>query len=385
MDTPTPNKTAALWGIGFRPFFLLAALAGTGLLSFWLYAFVASPLPQITPNWHAHEMLYGFGAAVLAGFILTSTQNWSGIRGVHGTPLKGLAVLWLVGRMAMLSPQPWLAAVDILFFPALLVALWPYLTAENQKRNRVFILFFSLQITGNLLYHLESFVPEWAMARWGLYLALHIYLLMIMVIGGRIIPAFTRNSVENARLQSWPWVEKAGFALVAVWLVADGFATHHPLTQWIALAAAVAQLIRWWGWHPWQTRHNPILWMLPVGYGWLILGLVLYGIPAPFSPPVSVATHAFTAGAMGVMMYAMMTRVGLGHTGRVIRASKLMVVGYALINLAALLRVFIPWLKPAHTMTGILVAGVCWSLAFILYLWEYTPYLTQPRPDGKEG
>ncbi|MEZ0368450.1 MAG: NnrS family protein [Candidatus Sericytochromatia bacterium] len=379
-----PFADRAIWALGFRPFFLLGALAGSGLLGLWLYVLSGHALAGISPLWHAHEMLFGFSTAVLAGFLLTATQNWSGIRGLHGARLIALAGLWLAGRLAMLTPWPGLALVDLLFLPALMLGLWPYLSGPQQKRNRVMLVFFALLSAANGLYHAEMLLGL-AWARQGLYLALDVFLMLISLIGGRIIPAFTRNAVPDARIDSWPWLEKTGFALMGAWLLAELFAQGQAWTRWLALAAAAAQLLRWLGWHPWQTRREPILWILPLGYAWLIFGLLLRGLPPALAPALPAATHALTAGAMGVLMYAMLTRVGLGHTGRPIKASILMLTGYALINAAAALRVLVPWLLPALSAQGMLVAGLCWSLAFGLYLWEYTPYLSQPRPDGKPG
>ena len=386
--SPEGPKTAepAVWALGFRPFFLLAGCAGALLLGLWLYVFAGHTLTTITPLWHAHEMLYGFGTAVVAGFLLTSTQSWSGQRGVHGPRLMTLAGLWLAGRLVLLGPWPWLAAaVDLLFLPVLLMMLWPYLSAASQKRNRVFLVLFGLQMLGNALYHLELLGVGPALARSGIYLAMHVFLLMIMVIAGRVIPVFTRNAVPGARLESWPWLEKASFALAAAWLLAELIWPQAEAARWLALAVAASQALRLFGWHPWQTRRNPMLWILPLGYAWLVLGFLLRGLPAAIAPPLSVATHAFTTGTMGVMIYGMMTRVSLGHTGRVIKASRRMLAGYALINLAALLRVFVPWLLPAGYRHGLLCAGLLWIIAFGLYVWECAPMLLAPRPDGKAG
>lgn len=377
---------APVWALGFRPFFLLGGLAGCGLLSLWLWVLTGHALTQITPLWHAHEMLYGFGTAVVAGFLLTASQNWTGMRGVHGRRLAILAALWFSGRLAMAAPWPWLsAALDLLFLPALLLALWPYLSLEKQKRNRVFLVLFGLQILGNLLYHLEQLGSGLLTARAGVYLAMHVYLLMILVIGGRVIPAFTRNAVSGARVTSWPWLEKLGFGLALAWLLSELLWPASEPGRWLALVTGFSQFGRLLGWRPWQTWRNPLLLILPVGYGWLVAGFILRGLPLAWGPPVSAATHAFSAGAMGVMMYGMMTRVSLGHTGRTLTASRRMIVGYLAVNLAALLRVGVPWLLPAYYQQGLIAAGLLWTLAFGLYVWECAPILLAPRPDGKEG
>lgn len=379
------RPTAAIWALGFRPFFLLGGLAAVVLLALWVSAFSGHGPVGLTPLWHAHEMVFGFGGAIAAGFLLTASQTWSGQRGVHGPRLMLLSGLWLAGRLAMLSPWPLLAAgLDLLFLPALLVALWPYLGLATQKRNRVFLALFGLQLIANCLYHVEQLGGP-VLARSGIYLALHLYLLMILVIGGRVIPAFTRNAVPGARISTWPWLEKAGFGLVLSWLLAELLLPGAGFGPWLALAAGASQLLRLLGWRPWQSWRNPLLLILPLGYAWLALGLLLRGLPTPYAPPVSAATHAFSAGAMGVMMHGMMTRVSLGHTGRPLQASALMSAGYLALNLAALLRVFVPWLLPQAYLPALVTAGLLWTLAFALYVWECAPYLLQPRPDGKSG
>lgn len=375
-----------LWALGFRPFFLFGACAAVILMALWLWVLNGHPLQTITPLWHAHEMIFGFGTAIAAGFLLTASQNWSGIRGVHGTHLLTLTALWLSGRIVLLLPWPWLAAgVDLLFLPLLFVRLWPYLSTEKQKRNRVFLGLFGLQFIGNLLYHLELIGTGLTLARPGLYLALHVFLLMIVVIGGRVIPAFTRNAIPNAHVTSWPWLEKTGFALALGWLLAELIWPNSQPGRWLALVTALAQGLRLWGWRPWQTWRNPLLLILPTGYAWLVVGFLLRGLPLTWAPPLSAATHAFTAGALGVMMHGMMTRVSLGHTGRTLKASHSMVIGYLLLNLGALLRVGVPWLLPSWSLQGMLWAGLLWIIAFGLYIRECTPLLISPRPDGKAG
>lgn len=383
---PMTARSAPLWALGFRPFFLLGGSAAALLLTLWLWVLSGHALAPLTPLWHAHEMLFGFGAAIAAGFLLTASQNWSGIRGIHGRRLQALAGLWLAGRFALLLPWPALAAgLDLLFLPALLLGLWPYLSLKKQKRNRVFLVLFGLLTTGNLLYHLELTGLGPSLARAGIYLALHVFLLMMLVIAGRVIPAFTRNAMPDARVASWPWLEKTGFALAGLWLVSELFWPQSGPGRWLALIVGLSQLLRLLGWRPWQTWRNPLLLILPTGYAWLVIGFVLRGLPPAWAPPLSVATHTFTAGAMGVLMHGMMTRVSLGHTGRPLKASPLMAAGYLLLNLAAALRVGVPWLLPAQSQHGLLGAGSLWVLAFGLYLRECAPMLLSPRPDGKAG
>jgi uncharacterized protein involved in response to NO len=331
-------------------------------------------------------MLLGFGSAIAAGFLLTASQNWSGIRGVHGARLQILVALWFAGRLALLLPWPWLAAgLDLLFLPVLLFSLWPYLGSVQQKRNRIFLVLFGLQILGNGLYHLEAVGSGLHFARNGIYLIMHVFLLMIVVIGGRVIPGFTRNAIPGAKVSSWPWLEKASLGLAALWLITELIWPVSAAGRALALVTGLVHLLRLIGWRPWQAWHNPLLLILPTGYAWMVIGFLLRGLPAAWAPALPTATHAFTAGAMGVMMHGMVTRVSLGHTGRPLKASKAMIAGYIALNLGAIVRVGIPWLLPSHYQHGLLCAGLLWVLAFGLYVWECAPILIAPRPDGREG
>lgn len=369
--------TAPLWRIAFRPFFALGSLAAILLIGVWLLVLSGKfPLP-LSPLWHAHEMLYGFGSAILCGFLLTAIQNWTQQRSLYGPRLQLLALVWFIGRIGAFLPWPLLTALlDLSFFVVFLGFLHPYLKSSQQKRNRIFYGLIGLMISANLLYHLQM-LGWMESARQGIYLALHVYLVMCMLIGGRIIPAFIRGAMTNARIHSWPWLEKTVFALSALWLVSETFTP-----QWaapIALLAGLAHLIRWIGWHPWQTYSRPILWVLPLGYAWLIVGLLLRSSLGYTSQ----IAHIFTIGVISGLMHAMLTRVSLGHTGRTIQTSPLALSGYLLLQAAIVLRVFLPQVAPQLYQTAMMLAGLSWILAFALYLIEYLPLLLQPRPDGR--
>jgi len=374
----TESPSSPFWRIAFRPFFALGALAAVLLMGAWLLVLSGHFPLALSPLWHAHEMLYGFASAILCGFLLTAIQNWSGMRSLHGRRLQVLAGVWLLGRLGAFTPWPVLAALlDLAFFPLFLFFLHPYLALPKQKRNRIFYLLLGLMTLGNLLYHVQMLGWTANSARTGIYLALHLYLAMCMLIGGRIIPAFTRGAVENARITQWPWLEKTVFGLSALWLLAEALTP-----QWagpVALAAGLAHLLRWLGWHPWQTWRKPILWVLPLGYAWLIAGLLLRSTLGY----TSLVTHVFAIGVVGGLMHGMLTRVSLGHTGREIQTSGLALAGYLLLQLAVVVRAFGPGLSPALYIQTMLVAGLAWMLVFGLYLFEYLPLLRQPRPDGR--
>ncbi|MBF2054754.1 MAG: NnrS family protein [Candidatus Sericytochromatia bacterium] len=378
LPVPENKAPAPLWRIAFRPFFALGALAAVLLMGVWLLALSGHFPLALSPLWHAHEMLYGFGSAILCGFLLTAIQNWSGQRSLHGRRLQLLAGVWLLGRLGAFAPWPLLTALlDLAFFPLFLLFLHPYLALPKQKRNRIFYGLLSLMTLGNLLYHVQMLGWSENTARSGIYLALHLYLAMCMLIGGRIIPAFTRGAVENARISQWPALEKTVFGLSALWLASEAL-----LPAWagvFALLAGLAHLVRWLGWRPWQTWRKPILWVLPLGYAWLITGLLLRA-GLGYS---STITHLFTVGVVGGLMHAMLTRVSLGHTGRTILTTGLGLSGYLLLQLAIVLRAFGPTLSPALYLQLMLAAGLAWMLVFGLYLFEYLPLLVRPRPDGR--
>lgn len=371
-------KSEAIWRIAFRPFFALGALAAVLLMGIWLLAFTGHLPRAFSPLWHAHEMLYGFGSAVLCGFLLTAIQNWTGQRSLHGDSLKLLVGVWLLGRVGAFSPWPTLSAVlDLAFFPLVVFFLHPYLTLAKQQRNRVFYVLLGLMISGNLLYHLQMLGLSSNTARTGVYLALHLYLTLCMLIGGRIIPAFTRGAIKNAHISQWPLLEKTVFGLSALWLLAE---TLTP--QWaapVALLAGLAHLVRWLGWRPWQAWRKPILWVLPLGYAWLITGLLLRAALG-YS---SVVAHVFTIGVIAGLMHGMLTRVSLGHTGRPIQTSGLVLFSYLLLQTSLVLRTLVPQVWPALYLTALVLAGLSWMLVFALYLLEYLPMLLQPRPDGR--
>lgn len=375
---------APTWSIGFRPFFLSGALFSALLILLWVGVFTGRIPLALSPLWHGHEMLFGFGPAILAGFLLTATQNWTGKRGVHGIQLQLLLGVWFIGRLAMLLSGPWTvgaAFFDLLFVPVLLWALVPYLFQPGQKRNRVIALMLGILGSANLLYHLGQVGLGAELSRRGLYLALHLYLLLILLIGGRVIPAFSRNALKELTIQSWPWLEKSIFVLAALWLLSELF---WPQTRWTAILAVglgLLNLMRLWGWKPWRAYAQPILWILPLSYLWLIVGLAVRGLWG-HSPAF---THLLTMGAMGGVMFAMMTRVGLGHTGRPLRVSKAIVLAYGLLQVAIALRVLVPAFWPDWYLSAIGLSGVLWVGVFGLYLWEYWPILTSPRPDGKEA
>lgn len=391
---PTPStRRWAPFALGFRPFFLLAGMSALALLGHWLGVLArgAGAGGYFDPLiWHGHELLFGYAAAVIAGFLLTAVQNWTGLPTPRDLPLALLALLWLAGRAAIalagLLPGWLVAGLDLAFLPVLAVAIGQRIWAKRQKHNYQFVAILIGLSIANLLIHLRA-LGVWPAfdAQAGLFAALYLVVALLIAVGGRVIPFFTEVTLPAIKTRKWPWVERlAPIATAALALVAL-FQPSGALAALLAALACVANAVRLWGWQPWRTGQKPMLWVLHLGYGWLVLGLGLTAVAAWLPALAMPAIHALTVGALGGLTVGMMARVALGHTGRPIEAAPVIIAAFGLINLAAVIRVVMPLLSPTHYLPWLMVAGGLWSLAFLLFLFYYAPILTRPRIDGKEG
>lgn len=378
-----PTEAAAplaLWSLGFRPFYLLAstfaalsvlvwALQFSGLLP---YAYLQGPL------WHAHEMLFGFTLAVLVGFLLTAGRNWSGRATLRGPWLAALAALWVAGRLLVLTPWGWTAALVNMAFPvcAAIALAIPFYQARNQ-RNYFFVALLLLLALAQLSVHLNVLgvlrMPGWA----GIAVGLDVMLFILSVMGGRVIPMFTNNGVPGAKAVRHPLLEKLALGLVLLLLAADALHLSGLGAALLAGLAMVAHLLRWCLWQPWKTLRTPLVAILHFAYAWIPLHLVLRALAALGWVPPSVAHHALTAGAIGCMVIGMMTRTALGHTGRKLVAGPSEVVCYVLVGAAALVRVLVPWLAPSLLLQAVVLSALLWSSGFAWYAVRYWPILSR--------
>ncbi|HVY32045.1 MAG TPA: NnrS family protein [Polyangiaceae bacterium] len=394
IPTLPSDSGVALFRKGFRPFFLLAALHALAFVPLWLAVLHGSfaPHPYWTPAvWHAHEMLSGFATAVIAGFLLTAVGNWTQRETATGGALMALVVLWLAGRAAIFFadslPRATPALVDLAFLPALMVTLARPLLASQNKRNFVMLAVLGALFATNLVTHLEALaVLGGGVGRRGNLVAVDIIVLLISIIAGRVLPLFTRNATHVETIRSIAWLDRASIAALLVTCLHD--ALRGPDTRLAGLLAGAAGLLtgaRALHWGARHTRRDPLLWILHVGYGWLVLGLLLRGASLLLGPPLaSMATHALTVGAIGTLTLGMMARVALGHTGHMLAAPAPMTAAFVAITLAALIRTGAP-LFPAHYLTALVAAGVFWTLAFLIFLLTYSPLLLRPRIDGRPG
>lgn len=380
--------TGSLWSLGFRPFFLFGSLHALVALAVWIafqLGWIDRPGSLDPILWHAHEMLFGFTAAIIAGFVLTASQNWTGVRGVNGKRLQLLVFLWILGRVLVSIPgipRVIAALVDLSFFPLLSYFMIPYLKGPDMKVERVFFLFFGLLFVGNLLVHLEGLEIFMGYGRKGVFLALNTVIAVIVFMGGRVIPFFTESELSRKQPRTWKGVEVASHASVAFFLVLDFFAPTSTLFATVAFITAAIQGIRLCGWQVKRVRRVPLLWVLHSAYLWLALGFLLSGLSVFHLMTKSMAIHAFTVGGLGIMIYGMMSRVALGHTGRRLHPSPWIVGGYVLLNASAIVRVFAPMALPGAYLHSLVLAASLWMIAFAIYLVIYSPMLVLPRADG---
>jgi uncharacterized protein involved in response to NO len=385
-----PHHGPALLSAGFRPFFLASALWSALAIPLWL-AFLSgeSTVPSTLPAalWHAHEMVFGFAAATLAGFLLTAIPNWTGRKPLQGAPLAGLVLLWLLGRAAVFSSAtigPISAAfLDLAFPVAFLGVIGREIVAGRNWRNLPMTAALASLLLANLFVHAEA-VGIAGTAELGNRLGIATLLMLISFVGGRIIPSFTRNWLARERPQiaapaAFGQMDRIALAITGLALGLWVLAPQDPLTSWVALAAAASVAARLARWRGSASLREPLLWVLHLGYAWLAIGLLLLALSGAMSVfPETAALHALTAGAIGTMTLAVMTRASLGHTGRSLVAGPGTTAIYILITLAAALRVAAPF-AGEHYFAVLWLAGAGWSGAFGLFVLLYGPPLSQPR------
>jgi uncharacterized protein involved in response to NO len=381
---------------GFRPFFLLAGLYAALAIPAWLilYSRGASPLGALPALlWHAHEMLYGFVAAALAGFLLTAVPSWTGARGFAGWPLGTVVVAWLLGRSALalagVLPAWSVVALELAFLPALGVLVAPPLVRACNRNTPLLALLAALWLADG------AYLAGWlrgdpALASEALRVAIDVVLLLVTVIGGRIVPSFTANALrrrgEAADLRSVAWLERGVIALMAAVIAVDVWRPDGAAAGWLAAAVAIAQAARLSGWRSLRVRGEAILWVLHAGYAWMPVGFALKAAwILARAPWAAFWMHALTMGVFGTMILAVMTRAALGHTGRPLAVGRSIAGAYLLLTLAVVARVFATALWPSDYPGLLLASGALWTAAFAVYVAVYAPILVLARADGRPG
>ena len=375
--------------LGFRPFYLGAAAYAMLAVPLWIAILLGQVSVKLTVSpllWHAHEMLFGFAVAVIVGFLLTAGKAWTGLATPRGVVLGALAGLWLAARLAaVFAPYAVYAVLDLLLLPLVAAILISVLLRAGNRRNLPLGALLLLLTLANAAFHGAVIgVVDIAPVR-ALHAGLALVVMIECVIAGRVIPAFTMSALPGVKLQAPPALEKATLATTALGLVLWVLAPPNGFTAAVLGLAALLHALRLWRWQPWRTRARPILWVLHAAYAWLPVGLLLLALAQTDVVGVSAAVHALAVGATGGLIIGMVTRTARGHTGRPLQASRLEVAAYLLVAGAAVLRVLMPLLAPAHLAVWLAAAATAWAAAFALYLFVFAPWLLAPRIDGKDG
>ena len=370
---------------GFRVFFLAAGIYAIVAIAMWLGVLSGGPEPfaMSATLWHAHEMVFGFAGAALGGFFLTAVPNWTGAKSAPRRFIAMVAALWLAGRVAVWFsgglPAGFVAVVDLAFLPVLAAKILTQLLKRPKPQNMMFLILLTLVWIGNLLMHLD-WMGLTVTAPQGLRGGMLAVCAMIAVLGGRVTPAFTRNAmlregIETGLPVSRKWADLPGTVLPI--LLAAMVLAEMP-AAWVAIAAGVFTAIRLAGWRPDWSRRQPIVLALHLGYGMLALGFLCWGLAGLGIGSELAALHVLGIGAIGGMTLAVMSRAGLGHTGRPLVAPGPLALAYLLMPLAVALRIAAAeW--GTFWQVGTFAAGLIWMLAFALYLAAMWPAFTQPK------
>ena len=380
------HRGPAVFSVGLRPFFLFSALWAAIAAPLWLYAFLSGG--PVGLGWHVHEMLFGYTGGVTVGFLLTAVPNWTGRLPVMGAPLVALSALWLAGRLAMLAAAElgvWASVIDSAFLVVFAGVIWREVVAGRNWRNLAVCALVTVLACANIAFHLGALAPEGAGQRG----ALGAIALLIALIGGRVTPSFTRNWLTQRAPGPLPApadrADLAALVLTVVAVVAWMAAPAAPLAGALLTLSGLAALARLARWQGLRTLIEPLVWVLHLGYAWLGVGLILIGLTilAPDVIPRTAGIHALTAGAVGVMTLAMMTRATRGHSGRPRIADGWTLAIYLLVNAAAVVRVSVGFGGPGGLVL-LAASGVLWSAAYGGFALAYGPMLlgwrARPRP-----
>jgi len=392
-DADVPRVRPAVLAKGFRPFFWLAAAYAAVAMPVWTLALRG----QVNPGayfggifWHAHEMIFGFALAVIAGFLLTAVGNWTSRETAVGGPLGFLAGLWVLGRVGVIFadqlPRALPAVLDLAFVPALAIACALPIARTKNRRNYQFVVLLTLLFCANLGMHLGALGVAPTFTRKGAWLAVYAVILMILVMTGRVVPMFTKNATRVESIRSHAMLDRAAIAAALVTAASDLLAVDERLVAGVSALAGVLVLARSVHWGGRHTLSSSLLWVLHLGHTFVGVGFLLRGVGL-FAPVVapSLALHALTAGGIGLLTLGMMARVALGHTGRMLAVKPIISLSFALVALAALVRVAGPMLGAKAYLHSMMTSGILFAVAFVLYLAAYTPILFSPRVDGKPG
>ncbi|WP_438863301.1 NnrS family protein [Neptunicella sp.] len=396
-DLAAEQKLFPLLRQAFRPMFLFGAIFSVIAMALWGLALTGHiqlyPFANIL-FWHSHEMLFGFVCAIVIGFLLTAVQNWTGLRAPHNKTLLFITLLWLSGRLLLLFGQNlsiyFVAAVDLSFLPVSAILLARPLIQAKQQRNLFFVPVLLLLTFCNAMMYFGVATQRHDIQLLGAQNAVWLITLLMAIVGGRVLPMFTANGTLTTKVTAIKWLDIA--ALGSLWLIfilhffmLDNDVPPVVMSGLFAISALFTAL-RCLRWKIWITLKVPLLWSLHLAYWFIPCGLALYSARyAGANISNSIALHVFTAGAMGLMILSMISRVSLGHSGRIIKPKTIMSFAFLLVILAAGIRTLLIGIWPSLTMQWLTFGIITWVVAYLLYVLVYFPILTTPRPDGRPG
>jgi uncharacterized protein involved in response to NO len=394
LDPSAPSGPAWL-RLGFRPFFLAAGGFAVVAMLVWFAAYAgALTLPFAglgAIGWHAHEMIFGYAMAVVAGFLLTAVRNWTGIATLRGAPLLALLVFWLLARVLLLVGDGRLlgaaASFDLLFGAVLVAAIGVPIVRKRLWNNLAIVGKIVLLVVSNLVFYLGVTGTLEQGVYWGLYSGLYLLVALIFTLSRRVLPFFIERGVDaKIELYNNRWIDIASLVLFVAFWIAELVRPNGPAVAALAGFLFVLHLVRLLGWYNGGIWNKPLLWSLYLAYAAMVTGFALKAGVYLFGLSPFLAVHAFAVGGIGMMTLGMMTRVALGHTGRsVFDPPPVLKLVFGLLFAAALVRVLLPLLAEAHYVVWVGLSQWLWIGAFLVYFLVYFPILTRPRIDGQDG
>jgi len=400
MDSASGRFSGPLWRSAFRPFYLLGVLYGLGVMGVWLLT--NAGLIDVLPGgyrlslWHGHEMTFGFSGAIVLGFVLTALPGWAGTKEITGGRLALLVVLWLGGRVAVyggdVMPAYLVMALDCSLFLAAMIMVLPSLLVNKNKHYLGLLPIFFMLFIGNVIFHLAVMDGDMARASWAIQIGIMGIVVKFILAGGFLTTVFTGNALKQKTgegLVLSPLLEYVSAATIGFFIYgalggySEGY-TSGKLTASFAFLAAAVQVVRFWRWRSFHILDAPLVVVMHLAYLWFIGALILYGA-ASFTAKIGphVWLHAFTVGALSLMMLSLLTRVTLRHTGRKLIPAKAMILSFAVLFFCAFLRIFVS--------LGFLDDGwfpaiaALWALPFLIYMALYGAYLIRPSLPKRKG
>jgi uncharacterized protein involved in response to NO len=386
-------SATALFNLGFRPFFLGAALFAVASMMLWLAIYAGHYSPEFNgisaSQWHAHALIYGYAMAVIAGFLLTAIRNWTGERTPHGTALIALFTLWLVARVLLgfgTRFLPAAATVDLLFGLLLVIACMAPIVRTRQWKQMAVLSKLMLLVAGNALFYAGAFGKLENGLHWGLYGGFYLIIALILTMARRLLPFFLERGMTPApHLRNSRALDLSSLVLALVFWVTEVFVVRPNIVTLCSAGLCVVNALRLALWYTPGLWRYPLLWSLYLSVALIAAGFGLRALSPALSLSPFIALHLLAIGGIGLITLSMMARVSLGHTGRNVHAPPSAILPpLYLMLIAVMVRVLVPWLAPAWVVQSVYVAQLAWIMAFLLFSATWIPMLIRPRIDAAE-